>query len=139
MGLDVGTARIGVAFSEGALVLAHGVVEFSNTAPQVLATLASEKGASSIVVGLPLSLSGERTKSSDTAIEFARSLSRLTEAKVSLVDERLTTVSAQRNLHQVGKSAKQSKALIDAESARGILEFALSSPHVAIAVGDIDA
>lgn len=139
MGLDVGAARIGVAFSEGSLALAHGVVEFSDAAAQDLATLAAEKHVATIFVGLPLSLSGERTKSSLMAIDFARTLASFTDAKISMVDERLTTVSAQRNLHQVGKSSKQSKSLIDAESARGILEFALSSPHVAIEIGDIDA
>jgi putative Holliday junction resolvase len=139
MGLDVGAARIGVAFSEGSLALAHGVVEFSEAAAQDLATLAAEKHVSTIFVGLPLSLSGERTKSSLLAIDFARTLASFTDTKISMIDERLTTVSAQRNLHQVGKSSKQSKLLIDAESARGILEFALSSPHVAIEIGDIDA
>jgi len=139
MGLDVGAARIGVAFSEGSLALAHGVVESSQAAAQDLATLAAEKHVSNIFVGLPLSLSGERTRSSLMAIDFARTLARFTDTKISMVDERLTTVSAQRNLHQVGKSSKQSRDLIDAESARGILEFALSSPHVAIEIGDIDA
>ena len=139
MGLDVGAARIGVAFSEGSLALAHGVVESSEAAAQALAALAAEKGVTSIFVGLPLSLSGEKTKSSQLAIGFARTLSSLTDIKISLVDERLTTVSAQRNLHQAGKTGKQSKTLIDAESARGILDFALSSPHVAIEIGDLDA
>jgi putative Holliday junction resolvase len=139
MGLDVGAARVGVAFSEGSLALAHGVVEFSEAAAQDLATLAAEKHVSTIFVGLPLSLSGERTKSSLLAIDFARTLASFTDTKISMIDERLTTVSAQRNLHQVGMSSKQSKLLIDAESARGILEFALSSPHVAIEIGDIDA
>ncbi len=139
MGLDVGAARIGVAFSEGSLALAHGVVEFSEAAAQDLATLAAEKHVSTIFVGLPLSLSGERTKSSLLAIDFARTLASFTDTRISMVDERLTTVSAQRNLHQVGKSSKQSKSLIDAESARGILEFALSSPHIAIEIGAIDA
>ncbi|MEL0319362.1 MAG: Holliday junction resolvase RuvX [Aquiluna sp.] len=139
MGLDVGAARIGVAFSEGSLALAHGVVEFSEAAAQDLATLAAEKHVSTIFVGLPLSLSGERTKSSLLAIDFARALASFTDTRISMVDERLTTVSAQRNLHQVGKSSKQSKSLIDAESARGILELALSSPHIAIEIGAIDA
>ncbi|MEK9986900.1 MAG: Holliday junction resolvase RuvX [Aquiluna sp.] len=139
MGLDVGAARIGVAFSEGSLALAHGVVEFSQSAARDLATMAAEKHVSTIFVGLPLSLSGERTKSSLLAIDFARTLTSFTDTRISMVDERLTTVSAQRNLHQVGKSSKQSKSFIDAESARGILEFALSSPHVAIEIGAIDA
>ena len=139
MGLDVGAARIGVAFSEGSLALAHGVVESSEAAAQTLAILAAEKGVTNIFVGLPLSLSGQQTKSSQLAIGFARTLSSLTDIKISLVDERLTTVSAQRNLHQAGKTSKQSKTLIDAESARGILDFALSSPHVAIEIGDLDA
>lgn len=139
MGLDVGSARIGVAFSEGSLALSHGVVEYSEAAPARLADLAADKDVSTIYVGLPLSLSGDRTKSSELAIGFARALSNLTEVRVSLVDERLTTVSAQRNLRQVGKTARESKSLIDAESARGILEFALTSPHVAIEIGDIDA
>lgn len=139
MGVDVGAVRIGVALSEGSLALAHDTLPASATSQADLAELAAEKAVETIFVGLPLSLSGGRTKSSELAIEFAKLLALETKAEVKLVDERLTTVSSQRLLRQAGKSTKQAKSIIDAESARSILDFALSAPQATIALEDLDA
>jgi putative Holliday junction resolvase len=139
MGVDVGAARIGVAISEGSLALAHNTLAATPTAPVELAGLATDRQVETIFVGLPLSLSGARTKSSELAIEFATLLAAETEARVKLVDERLTTVSSQRLLRQAGKNTRQAKSMIDAESARLILDFALGAPHATTALEDIDA
>ena len=139
MGIDVGAVRIGVALSEGTLALAHDTLAFDESAVKLLADLAAEKNVGKIYVGLPLSLSGGHTKSTEMAADFARELSTQTPASVFVIDERLSTVSSQRLLREAGKSAKQSKSLIDAESARAILDFALESPQLAIKIGDLDA
>jgi len=139
MGVDVGAVRIGVALSEGTLALSHDTMAFDESAVRLLAALAAEKNVGEIYVGLPLSLSGGHTKSTEMAANFARELSAQTPAAVFVIDERLSTVSSQRLLREAGKSAKQSKSVIDAESARAILDFALESPQSAIKIGDLDA
>ncbi len=139
MGIDVGAVRIGVALSEGTLALAHDTLAFDESAVRLLADLAAEKDVGKIYVGLPLSLSGGHTKSTEMAANFARQLAAQTPAAVFVIDERLSTVSSQRLLREAGKSAKQSKSMIDAESARAILDFALDSPQSAIKIGDLDA
>ena len=139
MGIDVGAVRIGVALSEGTLALAHDTLVFDESAVRLLATLAAEKNVGKIYVGLPLSLSGGHTKSTQMAANFARQLAVQTPASVFVIDERLSTVSSQRLLREAGRSAKQSKSMIDAESARAILDFALDSPQSAIKIGDLDA
>ncbi|NCW23236.1 MAG: Holliday junction resolvase RuvX [Actinobacteria bacterium] len=139
MGIDVGAVRIGVALSEGTLALAHDTLAFDESAVGLLAGLAAEKNVGEIYVGLPLSLSGDHTKSTQMAANFARQLAAQTPAAVFVIDERLSTVSSQRLLREAGKSAKQAKSMIDAESARAILDFALDSPQSAIKIGDLDA
>ena len=138
MGIDVGAVRIGVALSEGTLALAHDTLAFDDLAVRLLADLAAEKAVGKIYVGLPLSLSGDNTKSTQMATDFARELAAQTPAEVFVIDERLSTVSSQRLLREAGKGAKQSKSMIDAESARAILDFALESPQSAIKIGDLD-
>ena len=139
MGIDVGAVRIGVALSEGTLALAHDTLAFDESAVGLLAGLAAEKNVGEIYVGLPLSLSGDHTKSTQMAANFARQLAAQTPAAVFVIDERLSTVASQRLLREAGKSAKQAKSMIDAESARAILDFALDSPQSAIKIGDLDA
>jgi len=62
-----------------------------------------------------------------------------TDLEIMMIDERLSTVSSQRLLREAGKSTRDSKALIDAESARSILAFALESPGAAKSLGELDA
>lgn len=139
MGVDVGAARIGIALSQGTLALAHDTLAAGENAHAHLLEIARNLQVEKIFVGLPLSLSGERTKSSEVAIDFAKEVAKSADAQVLLVDERLTTVSAQRQLREAGKNTRQARSMIDAESARSILEFALAAPHVAIAIEDLDA
>ncbi|MFW8745650.1 Holliday junction resolvase RuvX, partial [Mesorhizobium japonicum] len=84
-----------------------------------------------IVVGLPLSLSGGDTPSTADARAFAGELAARTTVPVRLVDERLSTVSAQRELHRSGRSARTSRAVIDQVAAVIILQNALDSERAA--------
>lgn len=126
LAVDVGKARIGVAFNVGELVLAHGVVPRDETAAEKIAQISRERGSERTFVGLPLSLTGEHTGSTSDALSFARELADAG-LQVFLVDERLTTKSASGNLRQAGIDVKRGKSIVDAESARIILETALHS------------
>jgi putative Holliday junction resolvase len=120
-------ARIGLAVSEGSLALPIEAVPNNDTALDRVLEASESRGVSAIYVGLPISLSGSMTASSLMAIDFAKRLRARTALPIQLIDERLTTKSAQARLHQAGKNTKSSKSMIDAQSAAFILEFALDS------------
>ena len=90
--------------------------------------------------GEPISLAGKDTASTLSAIEFASDLvTQLGELPVSvrLIDERLSTVSAQRGMHEAGRNTKQSRDAIDQAAAVVILEHALASERNAgVLVGE---
>jgi putative Holliday junction resolvase len=76
-------------------------------------------------VGRPALLSGKDGAATDKALAFADVLRGITEIEVIMIDERLSTVSAARDLREAGKSAKDSKDSIDMAAAVGILVFAI--------------
>ena len=112
LGIDVGRARIGVARSDPDGLLAIPVETVARSTDgdddmRRIVAIAAEFEAIELVVGLPLSLSGAATPSTDDAIGFAQRLAEAG-AAVRLVDERLSTVSAQQALRATGKSAGSS-------------------------------
>ena len=127
IGIDVGKVRVGVARSDRDAVLATPVATLIRGAGTVaeLHALAIELEPVEIVVGLPLSLSGGDTASTADAREFALAVARAVDVPVRLVDERLSTVTAQRNLREAGRRAKGSRPIIDQVAAVIILQNAL--------------
>lgn len=126
LGVDVGRARIGVAVCDRDGLLATPVETVrrdDTTDVRRIVTIADEYDVLEIVVGLPLSMSGGDTPSTADARDFAARLSE--HRPVRLVDERLSTVTAQRGLHQAGKNTKKSRAVIDQAAAVIILQHAL--------------
>jgi putative holliday junction resolvase len=132
IGVDVGKARIGVARSDPSGLIATPVVTVARAADgdadvrEILAS-AAEFDATEIVVGLPLSLSGGRTASTEDAERFAGRLAAASPLPVRLVDERLSTVSAQSALSSSGRSTRKSRPVIDQVAAVIILQHALDS------------
>jgi len=126
LGVDVGRARIGVAVSDRDGLLATPVETVrrdDTTDVRRIVELAEEYDVLEVVVGLPLSMSGADTPSTEDARSFA---ARIAEQRpVRLVDERLSTATAQRGLHQAGKNTKKSRAVIDQAAAVIILQHAL--------------
>jgi len=127
LGVDVGRARVGVAVCDRDGLLATPVATLARPEADERAfrMLVQEYGPTEIVVGLPLSLSGGDTPSTTDAREFAAALAGWTEVPVRLVDERLSTVSAQRALHAAGRRTKGSRPVIDQVAAVIILQNAL--------------
>ncbi len=129
LGIDVGRARIGVARCdrEGLLVVPVDTIARGKGDIAALVGLAAEYQAMEVVVGLPLSLSGAPTSSTDDARDFARALASATDLPVRLVDERLSTVAAQRALHEAGRNTRNSRPVIDQVAATIILQHALDA------------
>lgn len=139
LGIDVGRARIGVARSDPHAMLATPVETVARDADGSrdvarIIEVVREYEAIEVVIGLPLNLRGERTPSTDDAVNFAERVATAlaqndppVESTVRLVDERLSTVSAQGHLRQAGRSTKQSRGVIDQAAAVVILQHALDS------------
>jgi len=101
VGVDLGERRIGIAVSDSGGVLAspYAVVERSGDAVrdrQALAGIVAEVQAEIVVVGLPLSLSGDTGKAARAAAKEAAALAAVVGVPVATFDERLTTVEAAR-------------------------------------------
>lgn len=132
LAFDVGKARIGVALSDAAGILASPLPYITRSEDDAqtisdMMALANQNEVNNIYFGLPISLSGSGTESSRDAEFLAQRFADLFPGQVFLVDERLTTVSAASKLRDSGRSARSSKGLIDSASAVEILEFALQS------------
>ncbi len=122
--LDVGTRRIGVAVGEGSFAFPHSTIERSNVRDDVarIVALAAERGARTIVVGDPLTMSGERGIAAAAIDAFVAHLVRGYDGTVERVDERLTTAAAQKALIAADVSRAKRKRVVDQLAAVGILE-----------------
>jgi putative holliday junction resolvase len=131
LGIDVGRARIGVARCDAGALLAVPVETVPRAAEgdadiRRVLELAEEFGAIELVVGHPLSLSGSPTPSTDDAVAFAERLAAAGRA-VRLVDERLSTVSAQQALRASGRSSRSQRPIVDQVAAVIILQHAIDT------------
>ena len=130
VGIDIGTVRIGVARSDRDGYLATPVETVDRGSENPIGQLVSviaELEAIEVIVGLPLSLNGSHTASTEDALVMARELGQNASVPVRLVDERLTTVSAHSALRAAGKKQKQTRSVIDQVAAVMILQHALDS------------
>ena len=125
---DYGDVRIGVAVSDPDSILASPLTtlksDSKSLAKEILAIF-EEIEPVQIFVGKPALLSGNSGSASEKAEEFAKKLAALVDVEILMVDERMSTVSAARNLREAGKNAKDSKSSIDMAAAVAILEFGI--------------
>ena len=124
LALDVGTKRIGVAVGEGSFAFPHSTLERTNVRDDVAAVvaIARERGVRTIVVGDPLTMSGERALASEKIDAFVAHLARAFDGAIERVDERLTTAAAQKALIGADVSRAKRKKVVDQLAAVGILE-----------------
>lgn len=127
LGVDVGRARVGIALCDRDGLVATPVATLAreDADKRAFRILVEEHDVTEIVIGLPLSLSGVDTASTTDAREFAAAVAHWVDVPVRLVDERLSTVSAQRALHAAGRRTKGSRPVIDQVAAVIILQNAL--------------
>ncbi len=132
LGIDHGEARIGVAISDDLGMLAHPVetIAVKEVADPVarIKEIATRDKITTIVLGLPRNMDGSYGPAAEKVRAFAEKLrAALPGCPVKLWDERLTSVAAQRALHESGKNVKQSRAVIDQVAAQMILQGWLDS------------
>jgi len=131
LALDVGSVRIGVAKCDEEGLLATPLVTIASgpNAVTEVYELVQEFDVKCVYVGKPISLAGKDTASTMAALDFANLLAKQLEndsVTIRLIDERLSTVSAQRGMHEAGRNVKQSRDAIDQAAAVVILEHALA-------------
>ncbi|WP_342024491.1 Holliday junction resolvase RuvX [Arthrobacter citreus] len=135
LGVDVGLVRVGLAVSDPDGLLAMPVKTLKRDAKKnsdirVLVREAADRGAVEVFVGLPRSMRGTETASTQMARDYAQLLLAELERSgsgipVTLVDERLTTVSAHRSLHEAGLNSKDHRRVVDQAAAVAILQQAI--------------
>ena len=123
---DYGDVRIGVAVSDPDSILSSPLTTLKandKSLVKQIAQIFAEIDPVAIYVGRPALLSdGAAT---EKALDFVEVLRTVTQVPIELVDERMSTVSAARNLRDAGRNARDSKDAIDMAAAVAILEFAL--------------
>jgi putative Holliday junction resolvase len=128
--LDLGSRRIGVAFSDSRRTIASpwGTIERSGDPVRDRAAIVEavrEVEAAVVVVGLPLSLSGAAGPAARAALEEADALRAALEPDgivVETADERFTTVEAQRSLAAAGRKGKAARRVVDSAAAMVLLQ-----------------
>lgn len=127
LGVDVGKARVGVARCDpdGLLAVPVETVPRDEHSAARIAQIAAEYDAFELLVGLPVSLSGNETASTTDARDFAALLHSAASRPVRLVDERLSTVSAHAALRTSGRSQKSSRKIVDQVAAVVLLQQAI--------------
>ncbi len=130
LAVDVGRVRVGIARSdsEGIMALPETTLARAEHTPAAVVDLARTYDVVGIVVGLPLTLSGERGPAAHEAETFAEQIASLVvDIPVRLLDERMTTREATRGLQAAGRDARKSRAVIDQAAAVILLNHALDA------------
>jgi putative Holliday junction resolvase len=128
MGVDVGSARIGVASCDPDGVIASPLLTVPRGGADLdtLAGIAVQYQVVEVVVGLPTGLSGREGRAAAEARTFAAALAaRLEPVPVRLLDERFTTVIAHDALRRGGKNSRQRRPMVDRAAAALLLQTAL--------------
>lgn len=127
LGLDVGTRRLGVAVSDPTGTVASPLATIPRRAPaedaRALAALAAEQEATTVVVGLPVTLAGREGPAARSVRAYLAELAPLLpELALELADERLSTVAAERALVGGGVRRRARREVVDQVAASVFLQ-----------------
>ncbi|HEX7187038.1 MAG TPA: Holliday junction resolvase RuvX [Actinomycetes bacterium] len=129
VGVDVGSVRVGVATCDPAGLIATPVATLRRGRGDLdaLSRLVTEREAIEVVVGLPTTLAGRHGAAAEAAQAYAEAVAGAVAVPVRLVDERLSTVGAQRDLRASGVDTRRGRSVIDQAAAVIILQAALDA------------
>jgi putative Holliday junction resolvase len=131
LALDVGKKRIGLAVSDPLGITAQGLPTLHRTRIRedldYLARLCQAQNVILLLVGQPLHMSGDESRQGDYTREFAERLSDHTGLPIKHLDERLTTVQAERVLRESGISIEKRAKAIDKLAAVLLLQSYLDA------------
>ena len=131
LGIDHGDKRIGIAVSDDLGMLAHPLeyilVEPYEVFLKRLEKIVAERQIEQIVVGMPRNMDGSYGPQALKVQDFMATLKKSVVVPIQSWDERLTSVSAMKNLREAGVNAKKAKAKVDASAAAVMLQAYLDS------------
>jgi len=129
LGIDYGERRVGLALSDPSATIAQPLSVLTRRAGkrppvQAVADLVARHDVSHIVVGLPLTLAGDESDWTREVREYATKLAERTGTGVTLADERLTSVAAERAVRSLGlrRREREQKDRVDTAAAMLILQ-----------------
>jgi putative Holliday junction resolvase len=130
MALDVGSKRIGVAIADptGSFALPVATIERTNINADIAAIeeLVASYGVADLVIGDPLTLSGERGIAAEKMDAFVERIRPRFSGTIHRVDERMTTAQVTKTLISADVSRKKRKSVVDKMAAALILESFLA-------------
>jgi putative holliday junction resolvase len=131
LALDVGKKRIGLALSDPLGIAAQGLPTLHRTRIRddlnALAQICRERDVRLLLVGRPLHMSGDESRQGVYTREFAERLAEHTGLPVQYLDERLTTVQAERVLRESGIGIEKRAAAVDKLAAVLLLQSYLDA------------
>lgn len=133
LGIDLGTARIGLALSDELQMLAHPLetVAADKNAIARITEIVQSKNVEAVVVGVPRTMSGEIAAAATAALEFIEKLKTVLPCPIVKWDERLTTVAAHRALREAGRKTRETRSYVDQVAAQLILQGYLDQKQLA--------
>src|SRR4051812_33377983 len=133
LGVDLGTARIGLALSDELQMLAHPLetIAADKNALNHIAEVARARTVEAVVVGVPRTMSGEVAAAATEALAFIDKLKPLLSCPIVKWDERLTTVAAHRALREAGRKTRETRGYVDQVAAQLILQGYLDQKQLA--------
>ena len=126
---DYGDVRIGVALCDPDAILSTPLTTLQSKSKDLYAqiiALLDEHEPVAIFIGKPTLLSGLAGEAVEKVVHFSSELAKHTDIEIIFVDERLSTVSAMKDLQSAGVNAKDARKSIDAMAAVAILEQGLA-------------
>lgn len=131
LGVDYGERRIGIALSDSLGIIAKPltIIDRKKTPDYIFAILetARERDVNKIVVGVPFTLKGEHSKQTDIVKNFIDKLFTLGKIQVIPIDERLSSIAAEKSLQLQGIKTGHEKGRVDETAAAIILQEYLDS------------
>ena len=131
LGLDVGSKTVGLAVSDGGLMVATPVETLRRTKigpdAAALAKLIAERGVGALVVGLPVNMDGSEGARCQSVRQFADNLLERFEIPIAFWDERLSTAAVTRTMLDADLSRKRRGEVVDKLAAAYILQGALDA------------
>ena len=128
LGIDYGDSRVGIAITDELGITAQGLETIHNDGRDKhvlsrIAELLEKYTIETFVVGMPISMNGEKTERAEITEKFIHKLRcRFPKIKIETIDERLTTVAAHRTMNYLNIDKSKKKEIVDTISAVYILE-----------------
>ncbi len=127
LGIDYGSVRIGLSVSDPLKIIAQGFKTIPNNEKSIdeIISVIADQDIERIIMGNPLNLKGEMSTKAEEVREFAQKLHQRTGKEIIMLDERFTSVMAQRSIISMGtkKSQRQNnKGKVDEVAAAILLQ-----------------